>query len=70
MVLPKFSPPPRRVKSLLPALYIDWYMSTRMDLGLDYGEGEIGATSSAGRTSAYGVDCERDPSKDLPRGFI
>ena len=48
--------PPRRVKSLLPALYIDWYMSTRMDLGLDYGEGEIGATSSAGRTSAYGVD--------------
>ena len=48
-------------------------MCTRMDLGLGYGEGEIGATSSAGRASAYGVDCERDsvyPSKDLPRGFI
>ena len=53
--------PPRRVKSLLPALYIDLYMSTGMDLGLDYGEGEIEATSSAGRTSAYGVvyGCDR-----------
>ena len=62
--------PPRRVKSLLPVLYIDLSMGTRVDLGLGYGEGEIGATGSAGLASAYGVDCERDPPKDLPRGFI
>ena len=60
---------PRRVKSLLPASCIDIWVFTMVDLAVDSARARW-ATTSAGRSSAYGVYDERDPSKGLPGWFI
>ena len=61
--------PPRRVTSLLPASLID-YECLQGEISGSTRSRARSATGSAGRTSAYGVEYERDPSGGLSRELI